>query len=67
MRPAQGIDLRSPLKPGRGTMAAHRAVRREIKRLDRDRIMAPDLERAAELIRQGKMLEAVERAIGKMS
>ena len=64
---AQGIDLRSPLKPGRGTMAAYRAVRRQIRRLDRDRIMAPDLERAAELIRGGKVLGAVEKAIGKLS
>ena len=64
---AQGIDLRSPLQPGRGTLAAYRAVRRRIKRLDRDRIMAPDLERAAELIRQGRVLGAVERAVGKLS
>jgi histidine ammonia-lyase len=64
---AQGIDLRSPLKPGRGTMAAFRAVRRQIKRLDRDRVMAPDLERAAGLVREGKILQAVERAVGKLS
>ena len=64
---AQGIDLRSPLTPGRGTMAAYRAVRRQIKRLDRDRIMAPDLERAAELVREGEVLGAVERAIGRLN
>ena len=63
---AQGIDLRAPLKPGKGTMAAHRAVRRRIKRLGRDRVMAPDLDRAAELVREGKVLAAVERAVGKL-
>ena len=64
---AQGIDLRAPLKPGRGTMAAFRAIRRQIRRLDRDRIMAPDLERAAALVRSGDVLRAVEKAIGRLS
>jgi len=64
---AQGIDLRSPLQPGKGTMAAYRAVRQQIKRLDRDRIMAPDLERAARLVREGKVLGAVEKVTGQLS
>jgi histidine ammonia-lyase len=61
---AQGIDLRAPLRPGRGTWTAHRAVRRHIRRLDCDRVLAPDLERAERLVREGKVLGAVERAVG---
>ena len=63
---AQGIDLRLPLQPGRGTLAVYRAVRRQVKRLDRDRIMAPDLERAVEMVRSGKVLGVAERAVGKL-
>jgi histidine ammonia-lyase len=63
---AQGVDLRAPLRPGRGTVAAYRAVRRQIKPLDRDRFMAPDLKRAAALVREGDVLRAVERTVGKL-
>jgi histidine ammonia-lyase len=63
---AQGVDFRSPLKPGRGTLAAHRAVRKHIKHLDRDRFLAPDLDRAAELVREGDVLRAVERVVGRL-
>ncbi len=56
---AQGIDLR--LKNlgrgvemlGRGTRAAHAQIRRAIPFLDRDRVLASDIERAVELIRDG--------------
>jgi histidine ammonia-lyase len=40
---AQGLDLRAPLEPGRGTAALHRAVRRIVPPLDADRPPAPDL------------------------
>jgi histidine ammonia-lyase len=64
---AQGIDLRAPLKPGRGTQAAYRSVRKRISRLRRDRILAPDLEKAAVLVREGEVLRAVEKAVGSLS
>jgi histidine ammonia-lyase len=63
---AQGVDLRSPLKPGHGTMAAYQAVRKRIPRMDDDRILAPDLERAASLVREGEVLRAVERVVGRL-
>jgi histidine ammonia-lyase len=47
---AQGIDFRAPLKPGRGVARGHAAVRRLIPRLERDRVIAPDIERIAEAI-----------------
>lgn len=56
---AQGIDLR--LKNlgrgvellGRGTRAAHARIRRAIPYLERDRVLANDIERAVELMRDG--------------
>ncbi len=44
---AQGVDYRAPLKPGRGVARAHAAVRRLVPPLERDRMLAPDVERLA--------------------
>ena len=62
---AQGIDLR--LKNlgqtiemlGRGTRAAHTRLRRDITFLDRDRVLAGDIERAVKLIQSGELARAV--------
>jgi histidine ammonia-lyase len=51
---------------GRGTAAAHRAVREVIPALDEDRALAPDLAAAVALVRCGRVLEAVERAAGSL-
>src|SRR6476620_3095891 len=42
---AQGVDLRAPLKPGRGVGRAHATVRRHVAPLGADRVLAGDLER----------------------
>jgi histidine ammonia-lyase len=44
---AQGIDYRTPLKPGRGVARAHAAVRRLVLPLERDRVLSQDIERLA--------------------
>ncbi len=59
---AQGIDLR--LKNlgrtvemlGAGTRTAHASIRRDIAFLDRDRVLAPDIERAVRLIQSGELI-----------
>jgi len=40
---AQGLDFRAPLKPGRGALAAHRAVRSIVPPLEADRVLSPDI------------------------
>jgi histidine ammonia-lyase len=62
----QGIDFRAPLQPGRGTVAAQHLIRKHVPRLDRDRILAPDLQRAMELVRGGEMLGVVGKAVGRL-
>ncbi|GBE28319.1 histidine ammonia-lyase [bacterium BMS3Bbin03] len=57
---AQGIDLRRPLQPGRGTMAAFHTLRKNIPRLQEDRPLAPEIGRAAEMIRAGEFTKAVQ-------
>jgi histidine ammonia-lyase len=52
---AQGLDFRSPLRPGEGVAAAHRAVREAVPHLDRDRPPAPDIHAVRALIRGGSL------------
>jgi histidine ammonia-lyase len=47
---AQGVDYRKPLKPGRGVVRAHEAVRHLVAPLERDRSLSPDIERLAQAI-----------------
>ena len=64
---AQALDLRtegSSRHPGDGTRAAHRALRDGgIAPLGQDRILAPDMERTAELIHNGIIGRAVDLAL----
>jgi len=50
---AQGLDFRRPLKPGRGALAAHEAVRKIVTHLDGDRVLTPDIEALAVAIGNG--------------
>lgn len=66
---AQGIDLR--LKNlgrgvemlGRGTRAAHARIRAAIPFLERDRLLAPDIARAVELVERRALIEVDDRAV----
>jgi histidine ammonia-lyase len=42
---------------GRGTRRAHAQIRAVIPFLERDRVLAPDIERAAELVQSGELVE----------
>jgi histidine ammonia-lyase len=64
---AQALDFLRPLRPGRGAAAAHRAVRARIAAMDRDRFLAPDIERAKGMLDSGALLRAVERAVGPLA
>jgi len=63
---AQGLDFRAPLKPGTGAYAAHQAIRKRIDHLSADRYAREDIERMAEMIRDGSLLAAVEAAVGPL-
>ncbi len=62
----QALDLLRPLVGGIGVEAARRSVRRVIPRLDRDRVLATDIERARQLVRDGTLRRDVERAAGRL-
>jgi histidine ammonia-lyase len=63
---AQGLDLFTNLKPGEGTLAAYRAIRRAVPHLGADRELAPDIEAVRGLVRSGAILAAVEAAVGPL-
>jgi histidine ammonia-lyase len=52
---ARGLDLRAPLRPGRGVAAAHAAIREAVPPMDGDRSPAPDLAALAAVIREGRL------------
>jgi histidine ammonia-lyase len=57
---AQGIDFRAPLTTAPRLQAAIDALRGEVPTLDQDRYLAPDIEAAARLVRDGTFGRAAE-------
>jgi histidine ammonia-lyase len=49
----QGIDYRRPLRSSAAIEGAHAALRAVVATLGRDRVLAPDIEAAAQLIASG--------------
>lgn len=54
---AQGIDLLRPLRSSRTIEKAHSAIRSQVKRLDSDRLLKTDIDRATRMI-QERMFDA---------
>jgi histidine ammonia-lyase len=63
---AQGIDLRMPLRPAKGTGAARDAVREVVPFLNEDRALKTDIDEVLELVQSAKLLQEVERAVGPL-
>lgn len=63
---AQAFDFRKPLKPGRGTRVAYDVIRQHVKFLEKDRVLYPDVNKIAELVRNCTILDAVEAEIGEL-
>ncbi len=62
---AQALDFRD-WTVGRGTRTAHAAVREVVEHLDVDRPLYPDHNHMAAVVREGRVLSAVESAIGPL-
>jgi histidine ammonia-lyase len=59
----QGVDFHAPLEPGKGSGAAHRLLRSVVPHLEDDRVLAPELAQARDLIASGRVVEAAEGGI----
>ena len=66
MAGAQALDFR-PMKPGTGTQTAHDVVRKYVTHLEEDRPLYPDIIKLSKVVESGEILEAVERAVGKLN
>jgi histidine ammonia-lyase len=63
---ARALELRAPLAPAPGTAAALAAIRSAVPGFGPDRVLAPELEAVAELVRGGAVVTAVEAEIGEL-
>lgn len=63
---AQAADFKDPNKLGKGTKAAYDLIRSVVSFMDDDRELYLDREPIEELIKSGKLLEAVENAVGAL-
>jgi histidine ammonia-lyase len=62
---AQALDFRD-FKPGKGTQAAHKAVRKVVEHLDIDRPLFDDHNNMMEVVKNRDILHAVEKEIGEL-
>jgi histidine ammonia-lyase len=63
---ARGLDLRLPLIPGPGIVAAHRAVRSVVPPVDGDRALYKDITALETLLASGRLFSAAEAAVGPL-
>ncbi len=54
---AQALEFLKPLRPGRGVEKAYDLLRERVPRLTTDRVLAPDIDAATELVRSGALAE----------
>jgi len=66
MAAAQALDFRE-FTPGKGTQAAHEAIRRHVEHLHVDRPLYPDHNVMKELVKSGEILAEVEKAVGSLA
>jgi histidine ammonia-lyase len=64
---AQAADFRKPHKLGKGTNAVYELIREHVPYMKEDRPLYNDINKMAELVRTGKILEAAESAVGKLN
>ena len=64
---SQAIEFLAPLQPGEGVRAVHDAVRELSPRLTDDRSLSADIERVAEAVRSGTIVDAAEAQVGVLA
>ena len=63
---AQGLDLLTNLKPGKGTLTAYTVLRRHVSHIKKDRELSPDIETVVGIIDNEEILSAVEKTCGPL-
>jgi len=63
MTASQGIEFLKPLKCGKGTTTAYDEIRKIVPPLYEDRVLYEDIDKVLHLIKDEKILNAVEKAV----
>jgi histidine ammonia-lyase len=63
---AQAMDLLTNMKPGDGTLAAYKVIRKAVSHLETDRVLSKDIAAVKRLLQRGEILDAVEKKIGRL-
>jgi histidine ammonia-lyase len=66
MAGAQAVDFRKPIKTGKGIQAAASIIRKYVDHLEEDRPLFDDINKLKEVVESGEILEAVEKAVGRL-
>ncbi len=64
---AQGLEFLRPLRAGLGVEVAHGRLRKEVKRLLRDRVLSPDIEALRALIESSDLVREASAAVGPLA
>ena len=67
MAAAQAFDMRYPVRPSPAGQAVYEAVRAHVKKLEEDRPLYSDINTLARVAREGEILAAAEKVLGKLS
>jgi histidine ammonia-lyase len=67
MAAAQAFDLLAPSQPAPATRAAYEVIRKHVPKLEQDRPLHIDINALAKVAKQGDILSAVEKEIGKLN
>ena len=63
---AQALEYRLPVRPGKGVVPVHAAIRRKVPALDGDRTLHKDIEAVCALVDEGVLVGAAEHAAGAL-
>jgi histidine ammonia-lyase len=67
MAAAQAFDMRYPVRPSPASQAAYEEIRKHVKKLEEDRPLHEDINTLARVAKQGEILRAAERVVGKLN
>ena len=64
---AQAIDFDDATKLGKGSKAAYDVIRREVTKIEEDRVMYLDFNKIYDIIKTNEIVESVENVIGTLA
>lgn len=62
----QGVTLLRPLKAGKGVEQAYRLIRKNVSKLEDDRIVSEDIQKVMQVIYNKEFLKSIEKVSGKL-